>query len=330
MGAGSSSRLNKLSYDDLACLYNMAIYWKHDPTADFGDFRPKSRAGCQLAERLRTASPEVVGSVAARAAGILRRRGAERHNKVARRYPGMLRPTDQHRLLAGDLVITNFQGLAVLKDFRHAAVVVQASRLEGEELIAEVAGCRLHGCCVESLQFPVDATTGPVGRRDMDRHQRRGLSAGNCVFVVRYVGPGRERLVASVVEIARRWAGRGAAPLTYEFNTMSLLRPKACLGSADTKRARRYGRAAVDGPTPEVVGMICSEFAVAVWLAAIALDVGEGDLKWVLDRLLPVRDARGCWPRNVWQLGERPYWRQVGVVCDVSTFTEQGLPAGYD
>jgi hypothetical protein len=75
----------------------------------------------------------------------------------------MLRAHDQPRLLEGDLVIFNFGGMHLLRDFRHAALVVRAAAGE-RELVAKVAGCRWKGCSVESLQYPRDATGSTVDR----------------------------------------------------------------------------------------------------------------------------------------------------------------------
>ena len=283
------------------------------------------RAVCAVPGRLPS------GWVVRGAAMELQRRSALQRRQLERRYPTMLRAHDQPRLLEGDLVISNFGGMRVLRDFRHAALVVRgaAPSTANGELVAKVAGCRWKGCSVESLQYPQDATAPPVDRRGVDAHERRGLHGRHFVWVVRYVGPDRTALVRSAVKIATRWAGEGGLALDYRFHVPSLIK-SACLGRPDAERARRYMTAALEGPTDQVAGMICSEFAVAVWLAALGLRYDGPDLESVLGELLPVQDARGCWPHNIWRLGEHPHWQQVGVISDAFTWTVQGQPAGYD
>jgi hypothetical protein len=128
-------RVERLSDADLACLYNLALYWQQDPAADFGDFEP-GRGGRQLARRLRGAGGAALGAVVHGAACELQRRCGLQRQRLERRYPGMLRAHDQPRLLEGDLVISNFGGMRVLRDFRHAALVVATA--DGE-LVAQVA-----------------------------------------------------------------------------------------------------------------------------------------------------------------------------------------------
>jgi hypothetical protein len=55
-------RVDRLSDADQACLYNLALYWREYPGADFGEFEP-GRGGRQLARRLRGAGPDALAVV---------------------------------------------------------------------------------------------------------------------------------------------------------------------------------------------------------------------------------------------------------------------------
>lgn len=101
-----------------------------------------------------------------------------------------------------------------------------------------------------------------------------------------------------------------------------MLKPGACLGRGhvDMRAARRY-MAIADGDEASLADLrlMCSEMVFAVWVAAIGTAAekhGADPEKWI-NRLLPVEDPRGCWPRSIWRLPAvvPDHWTRVGPLA---------------
>lgn len=233
--------------------------------------------------------------------------------RARNRYPCLqLQPP----VRAGDMLVSNNWG-----PFDHAMLVVEDARLVDGRWTAQLAQCVVVGCSTSTIVYPRD----PEDMRQLSLPWRLFLlgRAYNAVRVVRH-RHASPQLIRSVVKAALGWT-RGNATIPYHIHLPSVLKPKPCLrcqvsGDAALKAADRYVQMAEGRRDHTDSRQMCSEMAFGAWVAGIVLHAeAEGlDREAIGLRLtsqLPIRSARGCWPRHVWNLPEHlpEVWERVGV-----------------
>jgi hypothetical protein len=236
--------------------------------------------------------------------------------QLERRFPA-LDPRRQLRVRAGDLLIANNWGM-----FNHALLVVSDARVAGNRVHAEIAHCVFAGCATADVVYPQDVgrllTAADSG--EVDRWNMFMLGRGrNHLQVIRHRHAGPET-IAKVVEVALKWT-TGDSALEYNIHLPSVLRPKSCTQcTANVGKAQRYmDLAEAAGKPDSQPKQMCSEMAVAAWVAALGLlarDEGRS-VQQVLDENLPIHNARGCWPYHLVNLPKTVpgAWEAAGVVA---------------
>ena len=212
----------------------------------------------------------------------------------------------------------NFGGNVPLTSYKHVAVALRgvlALDNDQEKTFLPLAHCVGQGCVVSGLEYTPNENN-------------------KSIWVLRYRGPRsvlglpyqrahRERAAEELREwaayIAERWASSGKLKFS-RCRTLRALLP--CFAKqADRKTGIRYARALTTASilprydNEKYIGMFCSKFGLAVWMAALgSFNTDEGHYNWAaLDKCLPLKPSN-CTPGDLMSLPEKSHncWETVG------------------
>jgi len=212
---------------------------------------------------------------------------------------------------AGDILVMNFGGNVPFTSYKHVAVALRpllapiGTANNQEKTFLPLAHCGGQGCIVSGLEYTPNENN-------------------KTIWVLRYQGPGpvpgrtrirrdhvrrvraAEELREWAAYIAEKWASSGKLKFS-RCRTLRALLP--CFAKqADRKTGIRYIQALTDSALPrydneKYIGMFCSKFGLAVWMAALgSFNTDEGHYNWAaLDKCLPLKPSN-CTPGDLMSL----------------------------
>lgn len=227
-----------------------------------------------------------------------------RRRRLRRRYSKKKRGIRRHKkggapinIQPGDILVMNFGGRVPLTSYKHVAVAVNGlvSDPEGSTFLP-LAHCGGRGCILSGLEYIPNKNN-------------------KTIWVLRYRGSYAEELRNYAAHIAEMWAESGK----LKFSKCRMLRALLpCFShEADRKTGIRYIRALTTSSqlprydNEKYIGMFCSKFGLAVWMAAIGSFPKLN--RDALDKCLPLKPSN-CAPRDLISLPKKipDCWEKVG------------------
>ena len=200
----------------------------------------------------------------------------------------------------GDILVMNFGGNIPVTSYKHVAVAVSGLVSDQGSTFLPIAHCGGRGCILSGLEYSPNKNN-------------------KTIWVLRYRGPHTEELRNYAARIAETWAKSGK----LQFSKCRMLRALLpCFShQADRKTGIRYMRALTTSSqlprydNEKYIGMFCSKFGLAVWMAAIGSFYDTDQLNWkALDKCLPLKPSN-CAPWDLISLPKKfpDCWEKVGA-----------------
>jgi hypothetical protein len=222
-----------------------------------------------------------------------RRRTRRRHSKKGGQ------PIDIH---PGDILVMNFGGATPFTSYKHVALAIDGLMVSDDRRRAflPLAHCGGRGCILSGLEYIPNKNN-------------------KTIWVLRYKGPHTEELRNYAAFIAETWAKSEKLQFSKCRSVRALL---PCFWKkADRKTGKKYIRDRVYPSTnlpkydnEKYIGMFCSKFGLAVWMAAIGSFYDTDQLNWkALDKCLPLKPSN-CAPWDLIALPKKipDCWKKVG------------------
>tara|TARA_B110001454_G_scaffold169645_1_gene160005 strand:- start:1134 stop:1895 length:762 start_codon:yes stop_codon:yes gene_type:complete len=224
---------------------------------------------------------------------ISRRRYSKKKRRRTRRSKKGGVPID---IQPGDILVMNFGGNVPFTSYKHVAVAVSGLVSDQGSTFLPLAHCGGRGCVLSGLEYIPNKNN-------------------KTIWILRYRGPHTEELRNYAAHIAETWAKSGK----LQFSKCRMLRALLpCFShQADRKTGKRYMQALTTSlqlpryNNEKYIGMFCSKFGLAVWMAAIG---SFQKLNWdTLDKCLPLKPSN-CAPWDLISLPKKipDCWKKVG------------------